>query len=256
MPGVVRTVNNLLKIPSENKSAVILCSGGLDSSSLLALSSKHGFNILPITLNYGSKHNHAEFNALLNICNHLKIRKPIHIDISFMGKLLKSSLLQKDVKIPHGHYAKDNMGSTVVPGRNSIMLSIALGIAQSNNMSWVGIANHADDHFIYPDCRKEYIDYLAGAFNVASEGRVGILSPFVNIDKFQIAKVGNDCGLPLEITWSCYEGDFEKGQCGLCGTCTERHWSILKVGLKDKTIYQNDPKVNFTEKEKEELGLI
>jgi len=256
MPEVIRTINNLTKITSDNKAVVVLCSGGMDSSSLLALLNRYDFDILPLTFNYGSKHNDAEFNALLNICKFLKLSRPIYIDMSTTFTHFKSSLLQKDAKIPHGHYAEDSMKNTVVPGRNSIMLSIALGIAQSNNIDWIGIANHAGDHQIYPDCRKEYIDYLAGAFNVASEGKVGILSPFVNIDKSRIAKVGYDCGLPLEMTWSCYEGNLKKGQCGLCSTCSEKHWGVLKAGLEDKTVYQNDPKINFTEKEKRDLGLI
>lgn len=253
---VVRNINNLLRIYPGNRAVIVLCSGGMDSSSLLALLNKHDFDILSLTFNYGSKHNDAEFNALLNVCKFLKLHKPIRIDMSNIFTYFKSSLLQKDAKIPYGHYAEDNMKSTVVPGRNSIMLSIALGIAQSNNMNWIGIANHVNDYQTYPDCRKEYIDYLAGAFSVASEGKVGILSPFVNIDKSQIAKIGHDCDLPLEMTWSCYEGDLKKGPCGLCSTCVEKHWGVLKAGLEDKTIYQNDPKINFTEKEKRDLGLI
>lgn len=255
MPRVIRDISNLTKIHSSDRAVVVLCSGGMDSSSLLALLNKHDFNILPLTFNYGSKHNYAEFSALINICKFLKLRKPIRIDMSNIFIHFKSSLLQKDAKIPHGHYAEDSMKNTVVPGRNSIMLSIALGIAQSNNIDWIGIANHAGDHFIYPDCRKEYIDHLAGAFNIASEGKVGILSPFINMDKSQIAKVGHNCSLPLEMTWSCYEGNLEKGQCGLCSTCSEKHWGLLKAGLEDKTVYQNDPKINFTEKEKRDLGL-
>jgi len=255
MSGVIRNTNSLIEINPINKSAVILCSGGMDSSSLLALLVKHDFDILPITFNYGSKHNDAEFGALLKVCKFLDLRKPTRIDISVMFTHFKSSLLQKDIEVPHGHYAEDNMKSTVVPGRNSIMLSIALGMAQSNDMSWIGIANHAGDAYQYPDCQKEYIDYLAGAFDVASEGKVRILSPFVNIDKSQIATIGNNCGLPLEMTWSCYEGNLEKGHCGLCGTCVERHWAMLKAGIKDKTGYQNDPRVNFTKQEKRDLGI-
>ena len=223
MSDVIRNIDGLSRIYPGDKSAVVLCSGGMDSSSLLALLCKNDFDILPITFNYGSKHNDAEYQALLNVCEFLKLNYPIRIDITFLKDLLNSSLLQRDTEVPHGHYAEDNMQSTVVPGRNSIMLSIALGVAQSRNMSWIGIANHAGDAYQYSDCRKEYIDHMAVAFSVASESKVGILNPFVNMDKSQIAATGDRCGLPLEITWSCYEGDVEKGQCGLCGTCCELH---------------------------------
>ena len=255
MSGIIRSADKLERIYPGDKSAVVLCSGGMDSSTLLALLGMHDFYIIPITFDYGSKHNNAEYQALLDVCEFLKLNRPIRIDITFLGNLVKSSLLQEDTKVPHGHYAEDNMRSTVVPGRNSIMLSIALGIAQSRNANWIGIANHVGDVHQYPDCRKEYIDHLGIAFSVASEGKVGILTPFVNIDKSQIATIGDRCGLPLEITRSCYEGDIEKGQCGLCGTCVELHWCKLKAGLIDKTKYQHDPKVNFTDKERKDLGL-
>ncbi len=255
MPEVIRNPDKLERIHPNDKSAVVLCSGGMDSSSLLALLKLHDFYIIPVTFRYGSKHNDAEYQALLNVCDFLKLNRPIRIDISFLKNFLKSSLLQEDTEVPHGHYAEDNMRSTVVPGRNSIMLSIALGIAQSRNADWIGIANHAGDSYQYQDCRKEYIDHIGIAFSVASEGKVGILNPFVNMDKSQIAALGDKCGLPLEMTWSCYEGDIEKGQCGLCGTCCELHWSKLKAGLEDKTKYQHDPKTNFTNRERKDLGL-
>ncbi len=227
MSDVIRNPDKLERIYPDDRGAVVLCSGGMDSSSLLALLKMHDFYITPITFNYGSKHNDAEYQALLNVCEFLKLNKPIRIDITFLRDLVKSSLLQNDTEVPHGHYAEDNMRSTVVPGRNSIMLSIALGVAQSRNANWIGIANHAGDLAQYPDCRKEYIDHLGVAFSVASDDKVGILTPFVNMDKSQIAILGNRCELPIEMTWSCYEGDMREGHCGLCGTCCERHWAML-----------------------------
>lgn len=237
---VIRTIREVSNVPVDNREVVVLCSGGMDSSSLLALLKNQGWTILPITFYYGSKHNDAEFVALNNVCSFLDISEPIRIDISILKDLFKSSILQDQDSVPHGHYASKNMASTVVPGRNSIMLSFALGIAQSNKIPWIAIANHAGDT-MYPDCQKEFIDYLAASFQVASEGLVGIMSPFVNIDKSAIASIGNKNNLPLEMTWSCYEGDLQKGQCGLCGTCVKEGTGVLMENFTYKPIEQVIP---------------
>ena len=112
---------------------------------------------LGISFNYGSNHNAKEIPFAKMHCERLGI-KHITIDLGFMHQYFKSSLLEGADAIPEGHYADDNMKSTVVPFRNGIMLSIAIGIAESNGLKKVLIANHGGDHTIYPDCRPEFID--------------------------------------------------------------------------------------------------
>lgn len=134
------------------KDSVIIVSGGMDSITLLY--DKKDEIALGISFNYGSNHNEREIPFAKMHCERLGI-KHITIDLGFMHQYFKSSLLEGADAIPEGHYADDNMKSTVVPFRNGIMLSIAIGIAESNNLKKVLIANHGGDHTIYPDCRPE-----------------------------------------------------------------------------------------------------
>ena len=136
------------------KDSVIIVSGGMDSITLLY--DKKDEIALGISFNYGSNHNEREIPYAKMHCERLGI-KHITIDLGFMHQYFKSSLLEGADAIPEGHYADENMKSTVVPFRNGIMLSIAIGIAESNNLKKVLIANHGGDHTIYPDCRPEFI---------------------------------------------------------------------------------------------------
>ncbi len=142
------------KVQSKMKDSVIIVSGGMDSITLLY--DKKDEIALGISFNYGSNHNEREIPFAKMHCERLGI-KHITIDLGFMHQYFKSSLLEGADAIPEGHYAADNMKSTVVPFRNGIMLSIAIGIAESNNLKKVFIANHGGDHTIYPDCRPEFI---------------------------------------------------------------------------------------------------
>lgn len=140
-------INNKFKY--KMKDSVIIVSGGMDSITLLY--DKKDEIALGISFNYGSNHNEREIPYAKMHCERLGI-KHITIDLGFMHQYFKSSLLEGADAIPEGHYADENMKSTVVPFRNGIMLSIAIGIAESNNLKKVLIANHGGDHTIYPDC--------------------------------------------------------------------------------------------------------
>ena len=136
------------------KDSVIIVSGGMDSITLLY--DKKDEIALGISFNYGSNHNSKEIPYAKMHCERLGI-KHITINLDFMHQYFKSSLLEGADAIPEGHYAAENMKSTVVPFRNGIMLSVAVGIAESHKLKNVLIANHAGDHTIYPDCRPEFI---------------------------------------------------------------------------------------------------
>ena len=139
------------------KDSVIIVSGGMDSITLLY--DKKDEIALGISFNYGSNHNGREIPFAKMHCERLGIEH-ITIDLAFMHEYFKSSLLEGADAIPEGHYAAENMKSTVVPFRNGIMLSIAVGIAESLGLKKVLIANHGGDHTIYPDCRPEFINAM------------------------------------------------------------------------------------------------
>lgn len=215
------------------KNSVIIVSGGMDSITLLY---DHKDEIaLGISFDYGSNHNAREIPFAKMHCERLGI-KHITINLDFMHQYFKSSLLDGAGAIPEGHYADDNMKSTVVPFRNGIMLSIAIGIAESNNLDQVFIANHGGDHTIYPDCRPEFINAIDAAATAGTYNNVKVVAPYTKITKSDIARIGKKLGIDYTETWSCYKGG--EVHCGKCGTCVERKEALAEAGIEDKTIYE------------------
>ena len=215
------------------KNSVIIVSGGMDSITLLY---DHKDEIaLGISFDYGSNHNAREIPFAKMHCERLGI-KHITINLDFMLQYFKSSLLDGAEAIPEGHYADDNMKSTVVPFRNGIMLSIAIGIAESNNLDQVFIANHGGDHTIYPDCRPEFINAIDAAATAGTYNNVKVVAPYTKITKSDIARIGKKLGIDYTETWSCYKGG--EVHCGKCGTCVERKEALAEAGIEDKTIYE------------------
>lgn len=215
------------------KNSVIIVSGGMDSITLLY---DHKDEIaLGISFDYGSNHNAREIPFAKMHCERLGI-KHITINLDFMHQYFKSSLLDGAEAIPEGHYADENMKSTVVPFRNGIMLSIAIGIAESNNLDQVFIANHGGDHTIYPDCRPEFINAIDAAATAGTYNNVKVVAPYTKITKSDIARIGKKLGIDYTETWSCYKGG--EVHCGKCGTCVERKEALAEAGIEDKTIYE------------------
>ena len=197
--------------------AILIYSGGLDSTTLLY---EYKDSIaLAVTFDYGSKHNAREISYARLNCERLGIPHRV-ISLEFIRDSFKSDLLLSGGEIPEGHYAEENMKSTVVPFRNGIMLSAAIGLAESNDLDTVLIANHAGDHTIYPDCRPEFIEAMDAAAQAGTFNGVRIVSPYCNITKRDIALRGRKLGVDFSLTYSCYKGG-EK-HCGKCGTCIER----------------------------------
>lgn len=215
------------------KDSVIIVSGGMDSITLLY--DKKDEIALGISFDYGSNHNAKEIPYAKKHCERLGI-KHITINLDFIHEYFKSSLLEGAEAIPEGNYDEENMKSTVVPFRNGIMLSIAIGIAESHNLKKVLIANHAGDHTIYPDCRPEFIAAINKASVAGTYVNVEVSAPYTNITKGEIAVIGKKLGLDYTETWSCYKGG-EK-HCGKCGTCRERIEALEYAGIEDHTEYE------------------
>lgn len=214
------------------KDAVIVLSGGMDSVTLL--NEYKDIIALAVTFDYGSNHNKREIEYAKLHCQRLGI-KHIIIPLDFMHTYFKSSLLEGADAIPEGHYADSNMKSTVVPFRNGIMLAIACGIAESNKLTRVLIANHSGDHTIYPDCRQQFIDAMSAAMTNGTYEGVHIFAPYTNISKANIAQRGARIGINYAETYSCYKGGVN--HCGKCGTCIERREALAEAGVTDTTTY-------------------
>ena len=189
---------------------------------------------LGVSFSYGSNHHAKEITFAEYHCKLLGIPH-IVIDLAFMPKYFRSSLLEGGDAIPEGHYADDNMKSTVVPFRNGIMLSIAAGIAESHNLKYVMMANHGGDHAIYPDCRPSFVEAMSKATQEGTYPGIQILAPYTDITKADIAMKGKALGIDYTKTWSCYKGG--EHHCGKCGTCVERREALAAAGIADETIY-------------------
>ena len=214
------------------KDSLIIVSGGMDSITLLY--DRKDSIALALSFDYGSNHNSREIPYAQLHCQRLRIRH-IVIPIDFMHQYFTSSLLEGAEAIPDGHYADENMKSTVVPFRNGIMLSVAIGIAESNGLKKVLIANHGGDHAIYPDCRPDFISAINKAAMSGTYLNVEVDAPYTNISKTDIARRGVALGIDYSETWSCYKGGAV--HCGTCGTCVERKEALHDAGIDDKTEY-------------------
>ena len=218
------------------KDCVLILSGGMDSTTLLY--DYQDRIALAVTFDYGSKHNAREIPFARLHCQRLGIEHLV-IPLAFMQQYFTSSLLQGGDDIPEGHYAEENMKSTVVPFRNGIMLSVAVGLAESRGLKHVMMANHSGDHTIYPDCRPAFVDAFDAAAKAGTFEGISLLSPYTNLSKADIARRGKALGIDYSETWSCYKGG-EK-HCGRCGTCIERHEAMVEAGIDDPTSYEQPP---------------
>lgn len=216
------------------KDSVIILSGGMDSVTML-----HEFRsyiALAVTFDYGSNHAEKEIECAKYHCKQLGIEHII-IPLSFMKQYFHSSLLDGGNAIPEGHYADENMKSTVVPFRNGIMLAIACGLAEDRGLNKVMIANHGGDHAIYPDCRATFIDSISDAMAYGTYNNVRVFAPYTGITKGEVALKGKMLGIDYSTTWSCYKGG--EHHCGKCGTCVERKEAMQYAGIEDNTIYES-----------------
>ena len=214
------------------KDCILILSGGMDSVTLLYDYQER--IALAISFDYGSNHNAREIPFARMHCERLGI--PHHvIPLDFMTTYFRSSLLSGADDIPEGHYADENMKSTVVPFRNGIMLAIATGMAETNDLSYVMMANHGGDHTIYPDCRPEFVEAFDAAAHAGTYNGVHLLSPYCHMTKGQIAARGLELGINYAETWSCYKGGDK--HCGRCGTCIERKEALAEAGIPDPTDY-------------------
>lgn len=200
------------------KDCIIIVSGGMDSVTLM-----HDYRdriALAVTFDYHSRHAEHEIACARWQCQQLGIRHLV-LELGFMEQYFRSSLLKNGFEeIPEGHYAEENMKSTVVPFRNGIMLSIVAGLAESEGLQYLLMANHSGDHFVYPDCRPEFVDAMNHAIQAGTTNGVQLLAPYTSWSKRDIALRGQELGIDYSHTYSCYKGG--DIHCGKCGTCVER----------------------------------
>ena len=214
--------------------AVVIFSGGMDSFTLLNRVIKEGYEVYALTFDYGQKHV-KEVEVAKTVCEQLNVPHKI-LDISPINQLMQSSSLVGSEDVPEGHYESDNMKSTVVPNRNMILLSLAIGYAVDIKAGKVYYGAHSGDHAIYPDCRPEFVHKMNEVAGIANYEHVSIETPYLNASKGEILEDGLKMGLSYENTWTCYNG--RKKACGKCGACVERLEAFAHNQQTDPLAYE------------------
>lgn len=217
---------------------VVIYSGGMDSFTLFhkALREYGPLNVHALTFHYGQRHA-KEINYAFDEAQRFGVRHEI-VDLKGVQRLLGGSALTDLVDVPEGHYAQDNMKLTVVPNRNMIMLSIAVGYAVSRKAGTVWFGAHAGDHEIYPDCRAQFVKALNAVTLIANYDAVTVQAPFQYDTKRTILEAGRDLGLTAadySRSWTCYKGGEQA--CGVCGSCNERLEAFHQLGWQDPLDY-------------------
>ncbi|MDK9684458.1 MULTISPECIES: 7-cyano-7-deazaguanine synthase QueC [Pseudoalteromonas] len=213
---------------------VVIYSGGMDSFTVLNKALQQGHEVYALSFDYGQRHV-KELKVAAQVCEKLGVSHKI-VDISAINQLIGGSSLTDDIEVPEGHYEEESMKSTIVPNRNMILLSLAVGYAVSLKASKVYYGAHSGDHAIYPDCRPEFVQKMDDVCRIANYDAVEIFSPYLNNTKIDILTDGLKMGLDYSQTWTCYNG--RDKACGKCGACQERLEAFALNNVTDPIEYE------------------
>lgn len=213
---------------------VVIYSGGMDSFTVLNRALNDGKQVYALSFDYGQRHV-KELEYAARACKKLNVPHKI-VDISAINSIIAGSSLTDDIEVAEGHYEDENMKNTVVPNRNMILLSLAVGYAVSLEANEVYYGAHSGDHAIYPDCRPEFVQKMQDVCRIANYESVDIVVPYLNNDKIEILTDGLQMGLDYSDTWTCYNG--REKACGKCGACQERLEAFEKNNATDPLEYE------------------
>jgi len=224
---------------SEQKKAVVLLSGGLDSATVLAIANSQGYQCYALSLDYGQRHA-TELNAAREVADYFKVtdHQIVTLDLRQFGG---SALTDDKIDVPTE--LSDSIPVTYVPARNTIFLSLALAWAETLGANDIFVGVNAVDYSGYPDCRPEYIQSFEDMANLATKAgvegqRCHIRAPLINLTKAQIIEQGTALGVDYSRTVSCYQADENGAACGVCDSCRLRKQGFEDAGVEDPTRYQ------------------
>jgi 7-cyano-7-deazaguanine synthase len=222
------------------KKAVILVSGGLDSSTVLAMAKQQGFDCYTLSFDYGQRHR-SELSAAAKVSEAMQVEahKVVSLDLGTIGG---SALTDTNIDVPE--YETTGIPVTYVPARNTVFLSIALGWAEVLGANDIFVGVNAVDYSGYPDCRPDYINAFEQMANLATKAgvegnKLTVHAPLIDMTKGQIIQAGLKIGVDYTVTVSCYQADEEGAACGVCDSCRLRKQGFIDAGLKDPTRYKN-----------------
>jgi 7-cyano-7-deazaguanine synthase len=219
--------------------AVVLLSGGLDSTTACAVARTEGFECHALSFDYGQRHD-RELEAARRVAAALGVKE--HLVLRLDLRAIGGSALTADIPVPKGRSLEAGGGGipvTYVPARNTIFLSHALAWAEVLESQDIFVGVNALDYSGYPDCRPEYIEAFERMANLATKAgvegrsRLRIHAPLIHLSKAQIIRRGIELGVDFALTWSCYEPQPDGRACGLCDSCLLRHKGFAEAGLRD-----------------------
>ena len=225
------------------KKAVVLLSGGLDSTTTLAIAHDEGYETYAMSFRYGQRHA-VELQCAENVAKALGVKQHIVVDINL--RTFGGSALTADRVVPKNRSdmeMEDDIPITYVPARNTIFLSYALAYAEVLVADTIFIGVNAMDYSGYPDCRPEYIDAyqtmasLATQAGVEGKTKLKIRAPLIDKTKAEIIQIGAALGVDYSLTFSCYDPDTEGSACGSCDSCLLRKRGFKEAGISDPTRY-------------------
>lgn len=217
-----------------SEKVVVIYSGGMDSFTVLHRALKANKTPYALTFDYGQRHK-KEIGYAARVCEQLGIHHKV-VDISAINSLVGGSALTSDIEVPEGHYEEPSMKTTVVPNRNMILLSMAVGYAVSIDAHEVYYGAHSGDHAIYPDCRPEFVIKMNDVCQIANYEPIQIVTPYLHNSKSEILSDGLKMGLNYADTWTCYNG--REKACGRCGACQERLEAFRDNNATDPLPYE------------------
>ena len=224
----------------EQKKAVVLLSGGLDSATVLAMARSQGYDCYTLGFNYGQRHD-SELRAAIRVVDALgeHEHKVIRLNLDAIGG---SALTDADIAVPEEQGTDGEIPVTYVPARNTVFLSIALGYAEVIGANHLFIGANAVDFSGYPDCRPEFIEAFELLANVATKAGVEgagiqVHAPLMTMTKSDIVKAGVALGVDYSLTVTCYQADENGAACGVCEACRLRKIGFQEAGIPDPTNY-------------------
>lgn len=222
------------ELPVEQRpKAVVIYSGGMDSFTLLNWAIQQGYQPYPVSFHYGQRHE-RELHVAAKVCEILSLRHQ-QIDLRAITPLIDGSALTGGQEVPDGAYAADNLAATIVPNRNMILLSLAVGYAVNIGAEVCFYGAHGGDHVLYPDCTPEFVREMDKLAQLANLEPVRIEAPFLHQTKADILRQGLAMDLDYAQSWTCYKG--EQLACGRCSACCERLEAFAACGLQDPLEY-------------------
>ena len=221
------------------KKAVVILSGGMDSTTAAYIAKAEGYEIVALHFDYRQRTQEREHRAFEAICEALPASEKYVIDLPFFEQIGASALTDRNIEVPTGGI-EEGVPVTYVPFRNGIFLSIAAAVAEKEGAEALFIGVVEEDSSGYPDCRETFIEAMQRAINLGTkeETHIEIRMPLVHLKKEDIVKTALEYNVPLELTWSCYQNEEEA--CGVCDSCRLRLKGFEKAGIEDRIPYKKE----------------